>query len=76
MNYVVRRINQTQGRWFVDSFYRMSVKLPQPQPQPQPHPRMRTKTQTCQRTLITTQVRAALSHVYVLTYQNIITNIL
>jgi hypothetical protein len=44
------------------------VKLPQPQP------RARTYTQTCQSTLRATQVRAALSHAYAVTYQNRITD--
>jgi hypothetical protein len=46
-----------------------TVKLPQPQP------RARTYTQTCQSTLRATQVRAALSHAYAVTYQNKITDI-
>jgi hypothetical protein len=45
-----------------------TVKLPQPQP------RARTYTQTCQSTLRATQVRAALSHAYAVTYQNKITD--
>jgi hypothetical protein len=44
------------------------VKLPQPQP------RTRTYTQTGQGTLRATQVRAALSHAYAVTYQNRITD--
>jgi hypothetical protein len=50
-------------RWCVEF-----VKLPQPQP------RARTYTQTCQSTLRATQVRAALSHAYAVTYQNKITD--
>jgi hypothetical protein len=45
-----------------------TVKLPQPQL------RTRTYTQTGQSTLRTTQVRAALSHAYAVTYQNRITD--
>jgi hypothetical protein len=45
-----------------------NVKLPQPQP------RTRTYTQTGQSTLRATQVRAALSHAYAVTYQNRITD--
>jgi hypothetical protein len=45
---------------------RVCVKLPHPQPQP----RTPTYTQKGQRTLRATQVRAALSHAYVATYQN------
>jgi hypothetical protein len=45
-----------------------AVKLPQPQL------RMRTYTQTGQSTLRATQVRAALSHAYAVTYQNTITD--
>jgi hypothetical protein len=45
-----------------------SVKLPQPQL------RTRTYTQTGQSTLRATQVRAALSHAYAVTYQNRITD--
>jgi hypothetical protein len=44
------------------------VKLPQPQP------RTRTYIQTCQSTLRATQVIAALSHAYAVTYQNRITD--
>jgi hypothetical protein len=47
---------------------RRRVKLPQPQL------RTRTYTQTCQGTLRATQVRAALSHAYAVTYQNRITD--
>jgi hypothetical protein len=46
------------------------IKLPQPQP------RTRTDNQIGQRALRATQVRAALYHAYVTTYQNRITNIL
>jgi hypothetical protein len=49
--------------WLTDS-----VKLPQPQL------RTRTYTQTGQSTLRATQVRAALSHAYAVTYQNRITD--
>jgi hypothetical protein len=43
-----------------------------------PHPQTCTNTdiQTCQSTLRATQVRSALSHVYAVTYQNSITDIL
>jgi hypothetical protein len=44
------------------------VKLPQPQL------RTRTYTQTCQSNLRATQVRAALSHAFAVTYQNRITD--
>jgi hypothetical protein len=47
---------------------RWSVKLPQSQL------RTRTYTQTGQSTLRATQVRAALSHAYAVTYQNMITD--
>jgi hypothetical protein len=48
--------------------YNLRVKLPHPQL------RTRTYTQTCQGTLRATQVRAALSHAYAVTYQNRITD--
>jgi hypothetical protein len=49
-------------------FVNKTVKLPQPQL------RTRTYTQTVQNTLRATQVRAALSHAYAVTYQNRITD--
>jgi hypothetical protein len=58
---------QTLGQFLVHGNAE-SVKLPQPQL------RTRTYTQTGQSTLRATQVRAALSHAYAVTYQNSITD--
>jgi hypothetical protein len=63
-----------QGQLYTDLTGNFPVRSSKGVKLPQPQLRTRTYTQTGQSTLRATQVRAALSHAYAVTYQNRITD--